>query len=89
MDRLWGRAIAVIDGDTFDMKVWHFDRRNNYYYGRTERVRIKERDAPERGSRRATQASRALAARLARRRLRVDVLARDVYGRLIARVSPG
>lgn len=89
MDRIWGRAVAVIDGDTFELAVSFRDRRNRYWYRRHERVRIKGRDAPERGTRAAARATRALAMRLDRTRLRVDVLARDVYGRLIAQVWTG
>ncbi len=89
MDRIWGQAVAVIDGDTFELAVWFRDRRNRYTYRRSERVRIKGRDAPERGTGAAARARRALAARLVRKRVRVDVLARDVYGRLIARVWTG
>jgi len=87
MDRVFGYAQRVIDGDTFELDIDSVSRGNKYSYKDVERVRIRGIDAPELN----TNAGQAAKARLQKQfqgqRVEVDVSARDVYGRLVGDVA--
>lgn len=87
MDRIYAKARRVIDGDTIDVDVTRKAADNAHDYGRRERIRLLGLNAPERGTRGAEQARRRLAQRVRGRGLRIDVHARDTYGRLVAKVT--
>jgi len=74
-----GTVVAVHDGDTVSV------RRD----GETVRVRLACIDAPERGQAFASRARRELAALVLERPVRLEVVDRDRYGRLVARVLAG
>ena len=86
-DTIWGRVTRVVDGDTIDVRVTHYHRGNSYTYSNDERVRLANRDAPERGTRRGAMATRALTARLQGRSVCIEITARDTYGRLVGNVE--
>jgi len=47
-DTIRGPVINIVDGDTFDMRVTHTGRNNQYQYNNEERIRIANIDAPDR-----------------------------------------
>jgi len=87
MDQIYGEFIRAIDGDTIEIIVTRRRGGNAYDYRETERVRLRGRNAPEKGKPGAAAAQRALQQRLRGRNVRVKVHARDHYGRLIANVT--
>ena len=87
MDRVYGRVRRVLDGDTLDVEITRRSSGNRYDYAPVERVRLVGIDAPERGSRGSRAARQQLANRVAGRGMRIDVHARDRYGRLIGKVT--
>lgn len=76
-EQLRGEVVAVADGDTLTVLD---DRR------RQLRVRMAFIDAPERAQPFGLAARKALAARVFRQQVRLDVIEQDKYGRLVARV---
>ena len=76
---LAGTVVAVHDGDTLSVRVG----------GVTERVRLAQIDAPERGQPWGRRAREALARLAARRAARLVVVDRDSYGRVVADVYVG
>jgi endonuclease YncB( thermonuclease family) len=87
MDRIYGKFLRVVDGDTLDIAVTRRDGANEFDYRNTERIRLDGRDAPETGTPGALAAQRALHERFRGRNLRVNVFAHDRYGRLIGYVT--
>lgn len=87
MDRAWGYVIKVLDGDTFVMQVTSVSKRNAFDVGEVERVRIRRRRAPELDERGGIAARERLRRQVEGRRVRIDVFARDVYGRAVANLS--
>lgn len=83
MGQIWGEAIWVIDGDTFEMEVSHIDRESEYEYNRIERIRIEGLDAPELDEPDGLRSRKALTRRVRGEHLRIDIFARDRYRRLI------
>ena len=67
----------VIDGDTF------------LTASRNRSVRLAGVDAPEKNTRRGTQATRALRKMIQGKKVEVNAKARDVYGRAVAEVKLG
>ena len=76
---LQGRVERVVDGDT----LWFAPRGG----GRALKVRLQGLDAPELCQAWGPQSRAALQALVHRREVRLRVLARDGYGRLLARLS--
>lgn len=74
-----GTVVSVHDGDTVSVRREHD----------TVRVRLACVDAPERGQPFATRARRELEALVLGRQVRLDVIDRDRYGRLVARLVDG
>ncbi len=87
MDRIYGKFIRAITGDTLDIAVTRREGNYEFDYGRTERIRLDRKNTPEIGMPRAARAQRALHQRFAGRNVRVNVYARDRYGRLIGHVT--
>ncbi len=67
----------VIDGDTFLTK------------SRTHPVRLANVDAPEKGSKGGTKATKKLRQLIQGKKVEVNTVARDVYGRAVAKVKVG
>jgi len=67
----------VIDGDTFLTK------------SRTHPVRLANMDAPEKGSKGGAKATQKLKQLIQGQKVEVDTVARDVYGRAVAKVKVG
>ncbi len=88
MDRAWGTIIDVLDGDTVRVAVDSVSRRNRYGYGSVERVRLRSISAPESGRCGGARARRRLDGRLLGHRVRLDIHARDVFGRVVADLDP-
>ena len=65
----------VIDGDTFLTK------------SRTKPVRLANVDAPEKGTRGGTTATNQLKTLIQGKKVEVNTVARDVYGRAVAKVK--
>lgn len=86
MDQAWGIVERTIDGDTLCIRITSVRRSNAYPYGAVERVRLRSINAPEMGTRAGQAARRWLAHRWSKRRVRLDIYARDVYGRLLAEI---
>ncbi len=81
-ETLRGVVIVVIDGDTVLFKP---DR--HHPSGRVFlKIRLADIDAPEHDQPYGDAATRALTARVLNRRVAVDTVATDVYGRTIARI---
>lgn len=72
------RSVKVLDGDT--VLVWREAG------GRPMKVRLADIDAPEKGQEFGDASRQSLAKILSGRQVRVDPLAVDVYGRLVARL---
>jgi endonuclease YncB( thermonuclease family) len=88
MDKAWGYVLNAVDGDTFTLDVDSVSRDNKYDYSDVERVRVRGVDAPEVGERGGAMATSRLRASLVGRRVRIDIHARDKFGRLVADVDP-
>jgi len=86
-DVIWGKVVKVIDGDTFDIKVTHVRRGNQYEYSTKERIRIEGIDPAELPSLAGRRAKRDLERALKGKSVRCDIRARDTYGRLICGVA--
>jgi endonuclease YncB( thermonuclease family) len=86
-DVIWGDVTQVIDGDTFDVTVTHYSRANEVQYNDRERIRIADIDAPELRSPFGQRAWHQLERTLVGQHVRLEVQARDVYHRLVCRVS--
>ena len=71
------RVTRVIDGDTFETA------------SRKNPIRLANVDAPEKGERGGTTATRALRGLIAGETVSVDTVARDKYGRAVANVKVG
>lgn len=87
MDRVFGYALRVIDGDTFELDVDSVSQGNRYNYNDVEKVRIRGIDAPELNTSAGRAAKARLQTKIQGQRVEVDVSARDVYGRLIGDVA--
>jgi endonuclease YncB( thermonuclease family) len=87
LDTIKGPVTKVIDGDTFEMKVTHLGQNNKFPYGKTEKVRIANKDAPEIGSPSGRRSKSELERRLKGRKVRCYIQSRDVYGRIIAKIE--
>lgn len=85
-DIVEGPVTSVLDGDTFDMSVSHIGTNNVYAYNSSERIRIAEIDAPELSTALGVRSALAMMLRLAGKRVRCYVRARDVFHRLVADV---
>jgi len=86
-DVIFGNVSYVVDGDTLDIENVAVSRHNNHDYSEEERVRLSGCDAPELGSRGASTARGRLEHRYLGQRVRVDVSARDIYGRVIGHIT--
>jgi endonuclease YncB( thermonuclease family) len=87
MDRVFGYALRVIDGDTFELNIDSVSRGNEYEYADVEKVRIRGIDAPELNTDRGRAAKVRLQNEIQGQRVEVDVSARDRYGRLIGDIA--
>lgn len=81
-ETLRGTVIVVIDGDTVLFKPDHTHPSGRAFL----KVRLADIDAPEHDQPYGDTATRALAAQVLSRRVEVDTVATDVYGRTIARI---
>ena len=86
-DQIWGFVRQVHDGDTLTLAVTSQSGKNQYEYRDTEKVRLKDTNAPELGTRGAQAAKRRLSA-LVGKRVRCNVFARDKHGRIVCIVVP-
>lgn len=86
-DTIRGSVTAVIDGDTFDMKVTHTGKENKTKYNNEERIRIAEIDAPELNTAAGKRSKDALQRKLNGKEVRCYIEARDTYSRLVAKVT--
>ena len=84
MDQIKGKVVRVIDGDTFDVRVTHVKRTNQYNYNDFERIRIAKINASELGTAKGSIAKRKLLLKLNGRSVLCSIRSRDVFGRLIA-----
>lgn len=87
MDQAWGYVDKVVDGDTFVMRITSVSRDNEFNLGNLERVRLRRTNSPELHARGGKAARDRLLGRVAGRRVRIDVFARDRYGRALADLS--
>ena len=71
------RVTKVIDGDTFKTA----SRKNS--------IRLANVNAPERGTKGGSAATRGLSSLITGKIVSVDTVARDVYGRSVAKVKVG
>lgn len=71
------KVTRIVDGDTF-----HTDQRKNS-------VRLANVNAPERGERGGSAATRALKNMIQGEKVSIDTVARDKYGRSVANVKVG
>lgn len=86
-DIIRGPVINIVDGDTFDMKVTHIGKNNEYEYNDNERIRIAGIDAPELETPWGKRSKKFLKDMLLGREVRCYVQARDAFGRVVARVE--
>jgi endonuclease YncB( thermonuclease family) len=86
-DVIWGDVIRIIDGDTFDIKVTHYSRNNRLRYNNFERIRIAEINAPELRCIAGQRAKEHLERVLNSKYIRCEIQSRDVYHRLVCKVT--
>ncbi len=86
-DTIRGPVTAIIDGDTFDMKVTHTGKNNQYEYNSEERIRIADTDAPELNTPAGGRSKNLLERKLKGKEVRCYVQSRDTYGRIVAKVN--
>lgn len=87
MDQAWGYVNEVLDGDTFVMLITSVSRHNEFELARVEHVRLRRKNAPELTARSGRAARERLRRLVAGRRVRIDIFARDIYGRPLANLS--
>jgi endonuclease YncB( thermonuclease family) len=80
-----GVVFVVIDGDTVLFKPDHYSPGSRAFL----KIRLADIDAPEKEQPHGSAATRALAALVLNKRVEVDTVATDAYGRKIARVRVG
>lgn len=80
-----GVVFVVVDGDTVLFKPDHYSAKSRAFL----KIRLADIDAPEKAQPHGTVATRALAALVLNKRVEVDTVATDAYGRKIARVRVG
>jgi endonuclease YncB( thermonuclease family) len=84
-ETLRGVVIVVVDGDTVLFKPDHYHPSGRAFL----KIRLADIDAPEKDQPYGDAATRALSARVLNRRVEVETVAIDVYGRTIARIRIG
>jgi endonuclease YncB( thermonuclease family) len=84
-ETLTGVVFVVIDGDTVLFKPEHDSPRSRAFL----KIRLADIDAPEKDQPHGGAATRALKALVLNRRVEVDTVATDAYGRKIARIRRG
>jgi endonuclease YncB( thermonuclease family) len=85
-DVVYGTVTEVIDGDTFKVSVYFQSSSNTTKYGSNETIRIADIDAPEIPSAAGLRAKSHLENRLKGKSVRLEIQARDTYGRLVCKV---
>jgi endonuclease YncB( thermonuclease family) len=88
LDIIVGPVINVIDADTFDMQVSQVGTHNKYGYNSIERVRLDGVDKPEINTLAGKLAAVSFQKKLSGKTVRCSVKSRDVYGRVVAIVTP-
>jgi len=86
-DTIRGLVTNVVDGDTFDMNVTHVGTQNRLQYNNAERIRIAEINKPELPSLLGQRSKNHLQTKLQGKIVRCFIQARDVYGRIVAKVQ--
>ena len=86
-DTIRGPVISIVDGDTFDMKVTHVGKNNEYEYNDIERIRIADIDEPELRIPAGQRSKEILERKLKGKEVRCYVQSRDIYGRIVANVK--
>jgi len=86
-DVIYGTVTEVVDGDTFKVSVYHQWEGNRTKYGSNETIRIADIDAPEIPSSAGLRAKAHLENKLKGKNARLELQARDSYGRLVCEVS--
>lgn len=86
-DIIWGKVTRVIDGDTFDVNVTHYQKSNTYQYNNNERIRVAGSNAPELGSVAGAIAKTQLASKISGCNVQLVVHSRDTYQRLVCDVT--
>jgi endonuclease YncB( thermonuclease family) len=86
-DTIRGAVTKVVDGDTFDMKVTHVGKNNQYEYNDNERIRISNIDAAELGSFGGYRDKKKLESAILGKEVRCFVQSRDVFHRIVANVK--
>ncbi len=85
-DTIAGTVTTVIDGDTFDLRVYHRGGTNSRNYGDNERVRIANINAPEINEPGGKRSKDALTKKILDKTVVCYIQARDTYGRLVSEV---
>ena len=85
-DTIAGTVTNVVDGDTFDLRVYHQDPGNSRKYNDNERIRITDIDAPELQSSQGQRSKDALERKIKGKTVVCYVQARDTFGRLVCEV---
>lgn len=86
-DTIRGLVISIVDGDTFDMRITHVGKNNEYKYNDTERIRIADINEPELRSPTGQRSKEILERKLKGKEVRCYVQSRDIYGRIVANVK--
>lgn len=86
-DTIRGRVTNIVDGDTFDMKVTHIGKANEYPYNGQETIRIAGIDKPEWNMPEGKRSKQLLERRLKGKDVLCQVQTRDSYGRVVATVK--
>lgn len=85
-DSIRGPVTNIVDGDTFDMKVTHTGKNNEYKYNDNERIRIAGINEPELQVPGGFRSKNLLEHKLLGKGVRCYVETRDTYGRIVAEV---
>ena len=83
----YGTVTEVVDGDTFKVRVYFQVENNKTRYGSNETIRIADIDAPEIPSASGLEAKKKLENKIKSKNVRLEIQARDTYGRLVCKVS--
>ena len=84
-DTMHGVVIVVIDGDTVLFKPDHYHPASRAFM----KVRLADIDAPETGQPHGEAATEALKAWVLKQRAQLEIVATDIYGRKIGRLTVG
>ena len=87
MDKIKGKVIDIIDGDTFEIKVTLFEKENEFKYYNKERILINEFDEQQLNTNFGERTKEKLEQLLIDKEVHVSINSRDKEGRIVGKIK--